>query len=171
MVKGSSTPPKIVQQRRNVPLHNRSLVEITGALCDQYISNEGTQHEFLTTIIGSPGALACFKRLRELMAPETAEWLAPDNGEPNWKLRKCRALATELRSLLEEVQSDLGGVTAFDDEVEDMAAKAGEVEEWLDGLEINVDGTSAAQQQDGLDPFRPDESSHYTFAQHPDDKE
>jgi hypothetical protein len=66
------------------------------------------------------------------------------------KLRKARALATELRVLLEEVQSDIthfnimaDNVLPLEDDVDEIVMDAGTIEEWLDELPINADGTAA----------------------------
>lgn len=70
------------------------------------------------------------------------------------KLRKARALATELRVILEEVQGDITSLnimaddkTGLEDEVDEMVMDAGTVEEWLDELPINEDGSKASATQ------------------------
>lgn len=50
-------------------------------------------------------------------------------------LKKARALATELRCVLEEAKP-LGGKDDLEYEIEDNASAAGEIESWLDDLKI-----------------------------------
>jgi hypothetical protein len=72
------------------------------------------------------------------------------------KLRKARALATELRSILEDVQGELrsdfdesylDNLTELQDAIDENVMDAGTVEEWLDSLPINEDGSTAESQQ------------------------
>jgi len=63
------------------------------------------------------------------------------------QLRKARGLATTLRCVLEEVQSDLDRGVLAESEIHngiyDNVEAADEIESWLDSLHINKDGTSA----------------------------
>lgn len=69
-------------------------------------------------------------------------------------LRKARAHATELRALLEDAQGSIAAneVMEPDDDawdefaslIEDQAIEVGKVEDWLDTLPINPDGSAAA---------------------------
>lgn len=66
-------------------------------------------------------------------------------------LRRARGLATELRNVLEEAETQLHedsglkstALTELEGDINEQIANAGDVEDWLDKLKINEDGTSA----------------------------
>lgn len=95
-------------------------------------------------------------------ATEVAAWSAkvegrevmklPESNKIIWaKMRKCRAFATELRSLLEEVGDDIKQLEDYvnvdidEDDLYGHLATISDLESWLDQLHINEDGTAVLE--------------------------